>query len=808
MKGSRALTYVLALALVFSLTACDDNGGGMDDDDDDNGDEPTLLSDILGERDDLSTLFQAVDASGQLNLTEDPNADITVFAPNNSAFADINLEAALSDDNSALLEEVVQYHVLPQSVLSSGLSEGTVETALGDEILITTDDNGNFLVNGNSITTADLEADNGVLHVIDGLLLENRTLLQRLGLTSSTQALLGIASEANLGDAFSTAENWTVFAPINGALDEVNPADFSQEQLQQILQYHVIVDENGPIDAATLQTLLADNGGEVEVETAQGEPITFTETDDGNIVLNDGAALVDGGTDRFAGGVNETDDGFVNVFHLIDGLLMPPSMQETTTIADVVANDDSFSTLLTALQQAGLADALGNEEATFTVFAPNNDAFGPINTDVLLGQADALEAVLGYHVVPDQALAASDLAEGENTVTTLAGDELTVVRNGDNVFVEGSQVVDADNETDNGIIHVIDRALLGNQNLANTAWFVSETEQLYNTVVDFGLADAFVNASGWTVFGPNNATFENADLSGFSEEEVQQVLQYHVYAESVVDSGGLVGLLEDNSGTVTIPTLQGEDLTIAQDGDQIVFNDGQATLDMANLDYAASNGVLHVINGLLLPPSFTEAEAISIADAREQGVDAEVTIEGTVTRAFGDFVRIQDGSGDLGASGMVIRQTGGSFNDEIADGTITEGTTLRITGTISEFNGLLQINEGDLASYEITGEASVPEPITITLTELANSGLDYESVLVRINGLTLNTEDTEFSNGTSYTAADGDGNEGVFRVQQEGETQLIGEPVPSGSFDYEGVIGQFQGEPQMIPVEVSDIIQE
>jgi hypothetical protein len=337
---------------------------------------------------------------------------------------------------------------------------------------------------------------------------------------------------------------------------------------------------------------------------------------------------------------------------------------------------------------------------------------------------------------------------------------------------------------------------------------VSETEQLYNTVVDFGLADAFVNASGWTVFGPNNTTFENADLSGFSEEEVQQVLQYHVYAESVVDSGGLVGLLEDNSGTVTIPTLQGEDLTIAQDGDQIVFNDGQATLDMANLDYAASNGVLHVINGLLLPPSFTEAEAISIADAREQGVDAEVTIEGTVTRAFGDFVRIQDGSGDLGASGMVIRQTGGSFNDEIADGTITEGTTLRITGTISEFNGLLQINEGDLASYEITGEASVPEPITITLTDLANSGLDYESVLVRINGLTLNTEDTEFSNGTSYTAADGDGNEGVFRVQQEGETQLIGEPVPSGSFDYEGVIGQFQGEPQMIPVEVSDIIQE
>ncbi len=791
MKGSRALTYVLALALVFSLTACDDNGGGGEEPD------PELLSDILGERGDLSTLFSAVEASGQLNLTEDPNADITVFAPNNGAFADIDVQGATSDENSELLSQVVQYHVLPQSVLSSGLSEGTVSTALGDEILITTDANGNFLVNGNSITAADLEADNGVLHVIDGLLLENRSLVERLGLTSSTQALAGLASQANLGDAFSTAENWTVFTPINEALAGVNPDDFSTEQLQQILQYHVIVDENGPIDSEALLGLLSENNGEVSVQTLQGEDITFTETDSG-ISINGGDAniVLEGGVDRFAGGLNEAGDGFVNVFHLIDGLLMPPSMQEANTIADVVANDDSFSTLLTALQQAGLADALGNEEATFTVFAPNNDAFGPINTDVLLGQADALEAVLGYHVVPDQALAAGDLAEGENTVTTLAGDELTVVREGENVFVEGSQVVDANIETDNGIIHVIDRTLLGNQNLANTAWFVSETEQLYNTVADFGLADAFVNASGWTVFGPNNTTFENADLSGFSNEEIQQVLQYHVYAESVVDSEGLVGLLEDNSGSVTIPTLQGEDLTIAQDGDQIVFNNGDATLDMANLDYAASNGILHVIDGLLLPPSLQGPESLTIAEALEtEGSEEIVRVEGTVTRVFGSTTVIQDET-----AGIVV-----SRRDDVADAA-TEGDVLEVVGSISTFNGLFQLDSDNVESFEVLSSGNdLPAPAEIGLDEVG----DFQSQLVRIDGLEIADDngDDVFQGGGSegnYDVTDGNL---TITLRIDSASFYVGEPIPAGTFTFEGITGEFNGE-QIFPLNDGDIIED
>lgn len=336
MKGSRVLTFVLALALMFSLTACDDNGGGMDDDDPDP--DPELLSDILSERDDLSILFDAVDASGQLNLTQNPEADITVFAPNNSAFADINLNAALADENSELLEQVVQYHVLTQSVLSSGLSESTVETAAGDDIRITTDADGNFLVNGNSITAADLEADNGVLHVIDGLLLENRALAERLVLTTPTTQLAQLAQNAGAAESLGELNNATLFAPrnIQDAIAE-SGLDLGDDELPEVLQYHVIVnEENGPIDSDQLTSLLDDGDGEITISTEQGEDLTIAQDGD-EIVFNNGDATLDRSVlDKFT-------DNFSNVFHVIDGVLLPPSLQptEATPIADARTLEDN-----------------------------------------------------------------------------------------------------------------------------------------------------------------------------------------------------------------------------------------------------------------------------------------------------------------------------------------------------------------------------------------------------------------------------------------------------------------------------------
>lgn len=202
---------------------------------------------------------------------------------------------------------------------------------------------------------------------------------------------------------------------------------------------------------------------------------------------------------------------------------------------------------------------------------------------------------------------------------------------------------------------------------------------------------------------------------------------------------------------------------------------------------------------------------IPISEAREEGSGATVTVEGTVTRAFGDFVRFQDESGPTGASGLVVRQTSGDFQDDVADSTIVRGTELQVTGTLSEFNGLLQINEGDLDDYTVQGEGSVPDPQRVELATIRSSGEQYESELVRVTGVHFLGQQGRFTTDTSYPVTDGSGEatfaEGVvtFRVQGSGETNVADEPIPPGRVEYTGVVGEFSGQYQLIPVQPSDV---
>ena len=205
-----------------------------------------------------------------------------------------------------------------------------------------------------------------------------------------------------------------------------------------------------------------------------------------------------------------------------------------------------------------------------------------------------------------------------------------------------------------------------------------------------------------------------------------------------------------------------------------------------------------------------DAAERTIAEARSAPLGTLVTIEGTVTRAFGSYVRLQDDSGPTGASAIVIRQTFGStspaFQQAIADGTIRPGTVLRLTGATSAFNGLLQINNSDLASYTVVAQGDPPAPQTVTLTDLATNGADYESELVTIDGLTfVDPGASTFRNETSYTVQDADGTTLTFRVQNDDETALGNTSIPVLPFDYEGVVGVFSGDYQLIPIRPSDL---
>jgi uncharacterized surface protein with fasciclin (FAS1) repeats len=130
------------------------------------------------------------------------------------------------------------------------------------------------------------------------------------------------------------------------------------------------------------------------------------------------------------------------------------------TIVDIAAGDPDFSTLVTAVQAAGLAETLSGP-GPYTVFAPTNAAFNalPAGTlDTLLADPQgALTPVLTYHVV-EGAVMSSDLASGQ--VPTVNGAPVDVVVNGGAVTVNGANVVTADIEASNGVMHVVDAALV------------------------------------------------------------------------------------------------------------------------------------------------------------------------------------------------------------------------------------------------------------------------------------------------------------------------------------------------------------
>ena len=169
------------------------------------------------------------------------------------------------------------------------------------------------------------------------------------------------------------------------------------------------------------------------------------------------------------------------IIHVVDAVLLPPSLSEaaaeemvgeTMSIAEIAAGNEQFSTLVTALDAAGLVDTFAGE-GEFTVFAPTNDAFAMLEAgtveSLLEDPSGALTDILAYHVV-EGALYAEDVV-GLDAAPTLLGKDIaiTVSEDGEVFLNETVQVVVTDIEAANGVIHVIDGVLLPPEEMSSEA---------------------------------------------------------------------------------------------------------------------------------------------------------------------------------------------------------------------------------------------------------------------------------------------------------------------------------------------------
>jgi len=309
-------------------------------------------------------------------------------------------------------------------------------------------------------------------------------------------------------------------------------------------------------------------------------------------------------------------------------VLTPPADETAPTeaapmnIIETAVAAGSFNTLAAALTATGLIDTLSNPDDQFTVFAPTDEAFAALpdgTLEALLADPDTLTDILLYHVIGGASVESTTaISLAGQSVSMANGDELAISLVDGALLVNDSTVIQADVVASNGIIHVIDAVLLPPADQPSEPAVQEptvEAEAPTGTILDiaqsnedFSTLVAAVDAAGlsgalghpgdtYTVFAPTNAAFAalGADtINALLADPValRNVLLLHVLPGTVVDSDTALSLVGFD-----IQAGNGETLNLALKGDSLLINGAK----IIATDIQAVNGVIHVIDAVLLP---------------------------------------------------------------------------------------------------------------------------------------------------------------------------------------------------------------
>jgi transforming growth factor-beta-induced protein len=270
-------------------------------------------------------------------------------------------------------------------------------------------------------------------------------------------------------------------------------------------------------------------------------------------------------------------------------------------IVETAVEAGKFKTLAAALTAAGLVDAVKGT-GPFTVFAPTDEAFaklpkGTVETLLKPENKAKLAAILTYHVVPGKVMA-KDVVKVTGA-KSLNGQRIDVKVNGSTVMVDGAKVISTDIACTNGVIHVIDSVILpADGNIPAVADKAGSFKTLLAAAKAAGLVDALSGDKALTVFAPTDAAFAKLPagtveslLKPENKDKLAAILLYHVVEGRVYS--------EDALAAKAAKTLQGSSVNIS-------VKDGAAYVEGAKIvttDIDASNGVIHVIDSVILPPA-------------------------------------------------------------------------------------------------------------------------------------------------------------------------------------------------------------
>jgi len=584
---------------------------------DDNSDK--TIYQILSEDGDFDVLAKSLTFSPALSeKLKDEEESITLFAARNGAW-----EAVCLPYNE--LSPMLQYHAINKTLLKEDLPfydlipSMLYLDSLGDNqmLLVSINDENDVHVNEARIIKYNITASNGVIHKIDRLLFPPRPIVKQLEeRKSDLKSFLSAVKEGKFEEVLYQPK-LSLFAPTEKAFKELDESlmkylmrEESREDLATILKYHVVSEE---VVYTTKVT------GPKQLKTMLGKNLYLTrDKNTSDVVLNNQIKLIDSNI--------LAENGVV---HTIDQVLIPDEFQFVLKKALIGMNATIF---VQYLEEYDLDHFISNAKNNLTVFAPTNDAFESVR-DSLPNRTNSFKELLRYHILKGPKML-GEFEDGELVNTYLFSPSIGAFqkskisvkqREEENVdyFINNAYIKNPNHRTANGVLHIVDKVLFPpgrldemlDEEYMNTKDFVKEAE-IEETLTYSKLTFLVPEEEVWDdLYQPLRDYLNLAQEDTEIQADLQSILKNHIitpvyYSNNITDGLSIATLNQGYNLTFEVEekniTVKTESVPLGGDKRKRDAKPQATTkkVKVKNLDVLVSNGVIHTIDGLLLPPNF------------------------------------------------------------------------------------------------------------------------------------------------------------------------------------------------------------
>ncbi|KAF9353017.1 hypothetical protein BGX34_011849 [Mortierella sp. NVP85] len=534
----------------------------------------------------------------------------TFFAPTNAAFAKWD-----EDNNGKPVDkETLLYHILGKNIVTENMEDKLLlETLLVRDGDLGDDDEGQLvkvskpswkpgrksklLVGDAELLEKDWKADNGVVHVVDRLLIPPVGIVETIQKHDELSKIYDLIHDAELDSLLRKHRPFTLFAPTSNAIKKLDDVqvrylrhDLGRNDLAITFHHH--------IHAGTLY-IKDIHRGTNSVSTLEGQDLTVTLDDK---LLVDNAEV-------------KTSDILASngVIHTVSRPLLPSSLVWTAAKYLVGLGATKF---MNALREAGLSHFIDDPEASYTIFAPQDDTFSSEWWFSGLESSDVLQ----YHIVPGKKLQ-TDFEDGQLLETHLRTEQLNghAQRSKINVkqdrkhaiySINGIEIKGEPVQVGQSVIYVIARPLELPLPLVKKMKKDESLSGFYQALADTGLDRRLSDARGVTVFAPSTAAWNNLGVvTNFLKLDASVEAMKAVARYAIVE--GLHYSPDIKSGRTVLKTSEGSDLIVEKNKDTIYVGEGrlersdQVGGEVTQKDIVVEAGVIHAVSAVALPPTLS-----------------------------------------------------------------------------------------------------------------------------------------------------------------------------------------------------------